>query len=151
MLCGITLVLVSGACSTDRQPPNLTGRLQINAPHSANAGEVIEVSVGPVVASHGLPVGLVAVGTKGPQVYTTAFDSAGMAYFTIPSDDTRQPGYLALIAAADDARGEASILLTSARESIVGRADAPGIAIGLTQEAPVTPQPTIVPLGAFAR
>ncbi|GAB4516223.1 MAG: hypothetical protein OHK0046_21180 [Anaerolineae bacterium] len=68
--------------------------------------------IGPVSASNGTPVGLIMLGTYGPKVYNTVFD-AGVAHFVIPSKDTRQPGYLALIAAAEDARGEASIILLS--------------------------------------
>jgi len=88
----------------------LSGDLPIGAPLIASTGDEISVEIGPVNAGDGTPVGLVMVGTHGPRVYNTTFE-AGMAQFVIPPADTLQPGYLALIVAADDARGEASILL----------------------------------------
>lgn len=105
---GILILLVS--CMDGMQP--LAGRLPIEAPRVAYAGDEINITVGPVTANNGTPVGLVMVGTYGPKVYNTVFQS-GIAHFTIPSKDTRQPGYLALIAASDEARGEASIILYS--------------------------------------
>jgi hypothetical protein len=108
----ITLaVLLIGACALMHNATRtLTGDLPIAAPSSAFAGEAIFVTVGPVAASNGTPIGLVMIGAYGPRVYNTVFES-GIASFIIPAEDTRQPGYLALIVAADDARGEASIRL----------------------------------------
>lgn len=92
--------------------PTLTGWLPLNVPTGAQVGHTIDVVVGPVPQSQGKLVGLVVVSTDGPFTYNAVFDPSGMAYFTIPADATRQVGYLALIVAADDARGEASILLS---------------------------------------
>lgn len=92
----------------------LTGDLPINAPKIANAGDEIAVTVGPVSVNNNTPIGLVVVGTHGPRVYNTVFES-GLAHFIIPPKDTRQPGYLALIAASEDARGETSIILNQDR------------------------------------
>ncbi len=104
----MSVLLIFAACSPNRA---LTGKLPIDAPALANAGEQIDVTVGPVPnASNGTAVGLVMLGTYGPRVYQGQFE-AGLAHFTIPSEHTLQPGYLALIAAADQARGEASIIL----------------------------------------
>lgn len=95
-------------------PALLSGALPIEAPLIANAGEQIEITIGPVPATNGTRVGLVMTGTHGPRIYNTQFES-GMAHFVIPADDTRQPGYLALVAAADDARGEHGIVVFSRR------------------------------------
>lgn len=105
----VALLLFSAACT----PPHagLTGTLPIIAPALANAGEQINVTVGPVQnARNGTFVGLVMLGTYGPRVYQAEFVS-GLAHFIIPPEHTLQPGYLALIAAVDEARGEASIIL----------------------------------------
>lgn len=101
---------VAVACTRNTE---LTGILPIEAPALANAGEKIAVTVGPVPdATNGTAVGLVMLGTYGPRVYRAEFES-GLAMFTIPADHTLQPGYLALIAASENARGEASIILFS--------------------------------------
>ncbi len=117
-----SLSLIANAC-TSHTPPYLTGSLPIEAPRVAYAGDQIEIIIGPVAAHNGTPIGLVMVGTYGPKVYNTVFQS-GLAYFTIPSGDTLQPGYLAFIAAADDARGEISIILKSQLSLAGSAADA---------------------------
>lgn len=96
----------------------LTGNLPIEAPDVANAGDQIAVTIGPVSADNGTPVGLVMLGTYGSRVYRAEFH-AGMAHFTIPAEHTLQPGYLALIVAAEEARGEASIILFSTKASTI--------------------------------
>lgn len=106
----------------DDAAPTLTGNLPIRAPRAAAAGDTIQVIVGPVQASNGTPIGLVSVGLYGPMLYNSVFES-GIAEFIIPSGDTEQPGYLALIAAADNARGQASILLFNQEGSSIGRPD----------------------------
>jgi hypothetical protein len=106
----LAVLLISACALIHTANRTLTGDLPIAAPASAFAGEAIVVTVGPVAASNGTPIGLVMVGAYGPRVYNTVFES-GIASFIIPAEDTRQPGYLALIAAADDARGEVSIRL----------------------------------------
>lgn len=98
----------------DDAAPTLTGNLPIRAPRAAAAGDTIQVIVGPVQASNGTPIGLVSVGLYGPMLYNSVFES-GIANFTIPADHTDQPGYLALIAAADHARGQTSIRLLARR------------------------------------
>lgn len=119
-------VLVS--CQQSPQPITpLRGELPIDVPRVASVGQSIDVQIGPVPALNGTPIGLIAVGTQGPRVYNTVFNS-GMARFMIPSTDTRQPGYMALIAAADDARGEASIIIAATSSS---SASNPGYAEGL--------------------
>lgn len=98
--------------SCGNETAQLSGILPIDAPSIVVTGTQIEVRVGPVEANNGTPIGLVAVGTYGPRVYHSEFQS-GEARFLIPADDTRQPGYLALIVAADDARGNTSVILFS--------------------------------------
>ena len=108
----LALLLISAGAGMSPQVTRLSGDLPIGAPRVASTGDQINVQIGPVSVSNGTPVGLVMVGAHGPRVYNATFE-AGMAHFVIPSGDTSQPGYLALIVAADDARGEASILLYS--------------------------------------
>lgn len=111
VVLSLVMLLVFAACrGIDPHTSKLTGVLPIGAPAVASTGQQIDVEIGPVVTSNGTPVGLIMVGAHGPRVYNTTFE-AGMAHFVIPSKDTLQPGYLALIVAAEDARGEASILL----------------------------------------
>jgi len=115
-LRGILILLVSiTACTTaENLLPKLTGNILINAPTTATAGSDIEVSVGPLNVANGTPIGLVMVGVRGPKVYNTVFTN-GEAHFRIPSTDTYQPGYVALIVASENARGEASIIVFSPR------------------------------------
>lgn len=119
--CGIVIsvslfITIAAACS---QNIGLTGELPVDAPALANAGEKIAVTVGPVPgANNGTSVGLVMLGTYGPRVYRSHFE-AGLAYFTIPAAHTLQPGYLALIVASGDARGEASVILFSERTTTI--------------------------------
>jgi hypothetical protein len=108
----LALLLIAAGDGLSPHGTRLTGDLPIGAPRVASTGDQINVEIGPVSVSNGTPVGLVMVGAHGPRVYNATFE-AGMAHFVIPSGDTLQPGYLALIVAADDARGETSILLYS--------------------------------------
>jgi hypothetical protein len=102
------LLLLIAACQP--APHILTGNLPIEAPQSITVGDTVNVKVGPIIVSDGTTVGLVMVGKHGPRVYRSTFES-GVAQFTIPSEHTLQPGYLALIAAAESARGETGVLL----------------------------------------
>ncbi len=104
--------LIITACTTaPSHLPKLTGDIPIHVPTTATAGSAIEISVGPLNVANGTPIGLVMVGVHGPKVYNTVFTD-GKAFFQIPSTDTYQPGYMALIVASENARGEASILLS---------------------------------------
>ncbi|NJL57813.1 hypothetical protein HC928_23790 [bacterium] len=114
-LAALLLIFILSQCTSDSR---LTGYLPIEAPMVANAGDQIAITIGPVVVDNGTPVGLVMLGTYGPRVYRTEFQS-GLAYFTIPAEHTLQPGYLALIVAAEEARGEASIILFSTEASTI--------------------------------
>ncbi|MDX1991438.1 MAG: hypothetical protein SF029_03570 [bacterium] len=115
LVLSLALVLAS-ACAggTLRQP--LSGVLPVAAPNAVRAGSQIEVIVGPVDVDNGTPIGMVMVGAYGPRAYSAVFQ-AGLAHFIIPSEHTLQPGYLALIFAAEEARGETSIVLVSTRSS----------------------------------
>jgi hypothetical protein len=105
------LLLVTAACSDlPASSPLLTGALPIDAPKSAQAGEQLEITIGPVQAANGTPIGLVMVGLHGPRIYHTTI-SSGLARFVIPAQDTLQPGYLAFVAAVDEARGKAGVML----------------------------------------
>lgn len=115
----LVLLLVLVACVSEARQP-LTGTLPVMAPLTALAGQEIQVVVGPVDVDNGTPIGMVLVGTYGPRVYNTVFAS-GVAAFTIPSEHTLQPGYLALIVAVDKARGEASIVLIPNRSASAAR------------------------------
>lgn len=122
VIVALLWLTVAVACSRNTE---LTGILPIEAPALANAGEKIAVTVGPVPdATNGTSVGLVMLGTYGPRVYQSEFES-GLALFTIPASHTLQPGYLALIAAADNARGEASIILFSTSTTTIDYHEAP--------------------------
>lgn len=107
-LAVLSLLFVLTTCQPVDQP--LSGDLPIFAPEAINVGDVVHVQVGPVHVRDGTLVGLVMVGKHGPRVYRSTFEE-GIARFTIPGEHTMQPGYLALIAAADSARGEAGVLL----------------------------------------
>lgn len=102
------MLLLLFACQT--QSPYLTGVLPIEVPNMVDTGTSITVTVGPVQAIDGTNIGLVIVGKHGPRIYRGTFIS-GFAEFTIPKEDTRQPGYFAVIAAAGDARGETGMIL----------------------------------------
>jgi hypothetical protein len=122
-------VLIASLQDTPPQTLPLTGILPIAVPRIANTGQQIDVEIGPVTADNGTPVGLVLVGAHGPRVYNTTFE-AGMARFVIPSKDTHQPGYMALIVAADNARGEASIILFTPRVQTVAYPVKADVSIG---------------------
>jgi hypothetical protein len=108
LLC---LLLIPGTCNgVPPSLPALSGILPITAPRITSAGEQIEISIGPVSAANGTPVGLVMIGARGPHIYNTTFE-AGWAQIVIPASDTYQSGLLSLVAAADDARGNLSIVV----------------------------------------
>jgi hypothetical protein len=113
LILGLLLVL---AVSDDlpASAPLLSGSLPIDAPKLARTGEQLEITIGPVAAANGTPAGLVMVGLHGARIYNTTI-SSGLARFVIPAQDTLQPGYLAFVAAIDEARGEAGIVLFPAR------------------------------------
>jgi hypothetical protein len=113
-------LFITACTQADKIIPTLTGNIPIHAPSVANAGSAIEVMVGPVNVANGTPIGLVMVGVDGPKVYNTVFQD-GQAYFKIPPSDTYQPGYVALIVASQEARGETSIIVFLPRRSNVGR------------------------------
>lgn len=102
------IVIVFSACRPALPP--LSGILPIHAPQIIIAGSPLKITIGPVAATDGTGVGLVLMGSRGPHVYHTTFQH-GLAEFWIPGEHTRYSGYMAFVAAADDARGEASLLL----------------------------------------
>ncbi len=106
------MLMLVAACGTTGPPESLSGTLPVNAPNYVSAGDPIDVSIGPVSQSEGQSLGLVVVGNDSLRVYRTVFDSDGMAHITIPGYATNQVGYIALIVAAGEARGEASVLLS---------------------------------------
>lgn len=112
----ITTLIITACTSVPVTIPKLTGNIPIHAPATASAGSAIEVSVGPLNVANGTPIGLVMVGVHGPKVYNTVFTN-GEAFFKIPSTDTFQPGYVALIVASENARGEASIIVFTPNRS----------------------------------
>ncbi|TVR24576.1 MAG: hypothetical protein EA396_01210 [Anaerolineaceae bacterium] len=120
MACGLVgwLLLMVVSCAPSQQSPILSGQLPVSAPPTAQVGHTIEVSVGPVPESGGKSIGLVVISANGPFTYSAVFDEHNMAYFTIPTDVTGQSGYIALILAVEDARAEASILLSSPHQPI---------------------------------
>lgn len=105
----MTGILIAVSACRPILPP-LSGILPIQAPPIIVAGSPLKITIGPVAANDGTGVGLVLMGSRGPHVYHTTFQR-GLAEFLIPGEHTRHPGYMAFIAAADDARGEASLLL----------------------------------------
>ena len=109
LLTLMALVLIACGQSAPHQTGTLV-TLPISAPTYASAGDSIAITIGPAQVADGTPVGLVMVGAYGPRTYTGQF-AAGMAEFIIPAEHTRQPGYLAFIAAADHARGQISVIL----------------------------------------
>ena len=111
-------LFVTACTQADKIIPTLTGNIPIHAPSTASAGSSIDVTIGPVNVANGTPIGLVMVGIHGPKVYNTVFQN-GEAHFKIPSSDTYQPGYVALIVASQEARGEASIIVFSPRRARV--------------------------------
>jgi len=120
MLRVILLVglFITACTQADKIIPTLTGNIPIHAPSTASAGSSIDIRVGPVNVANGTPIGLVMVGVHGPKVYHTVFQN-GLAHFKIPSSDTYQPGYVALIVASQEARGEASIIVFSPQRAHV--------------------------------
>lgn len=102
------LLLLITACQPGIIP--LRGSLPIHVPAVLTTGMPITVRVGPVEVIDGTGIGLVMMGKYGPYTYHSTFQS-GMAEFFIPGEHTRQAGYLAFVAAAEEARGEASLLL----------------------------------------
>jgi hypothetical protein len=109
----LLLILLLFACQAQT---TLTGHLPIHIPDGTMTGSTITVTVGPVQALDGTNIGLVIVGKHGPRIYRGTFES-GFAEFIIPEEDTRQPWYFAVIAAAGDARGETSMILRSDHNS----------------------------------
>lgn len=101
------LLTILFACQTHT---NLTGILPLNAPSSITAGESVVITVGPVRVLDGTNVGLVMVSKHGPRIYSGTFEE-GVAQFNIPGEHTLQSGYLAFIAASQDARGEIGMQL----------------------------------------
>lgn len=95
---------------TVRSPDQLSGTIPIDAPTSSESGHPITITIGPVNARDGLPVGLLMIGSSGPTTYFGKFNS-GKAQFIIPGETTSQLGYLTLIVAAENARGNASVIL----------------------------------------
>ena len=110
------LIVVTACTTAPNNIPKLTGNITIHAPATASAGSAIEISIGPLNVANGTPIGLVMVGVHGPKVYNTVFTD-GKAFFQIPSTDTHQPGYVALIVASENARGEASIIVFTPNRS----------------------------------
>ncbi len=82
----------------------------MHAPQTITVGTAFTVTVGPVTVSDGTQVGLVMMGKHGPRVYHSSF-THGVAQFTIPGEHTRQPGFFAFVAAAQNARGETGMRL----------------------------------------
>lgn len=108
LIMGVSLLI------TCQYPPqstiiNLSGDLPVHAPGRLNTGSAFTVTVGPVTALDGTNVGLVMIGTHGPRLYTSTFQH-GVARFSIPAEHTRLAGTFALIAAAQNARGEAALV-----------------------------------------
>lgn len=112
----LSMIVITACTRADKIVPTLTGNIPIHAPTTARIGSAIEVIVGPVDVANGTPIGLVMVGVHGPKVYNTVFQN-GEAHFKIPPSDMYQPGYVALIVASQEARGEASIIVLSPRHS----------------------------------
>ena len=98
-------------CQNSPQPAGigLTGDLPVHAPGRLNTGSAFTVTVGPVIARDGTNVGLVMMGSHGPRLYTSTFQH-GVAQFSIPAEHTRLAGTFALIAAAQNARGETALV-----------------------------------------
>lgn len=102
-------ILIAFSACRPTLPP-LSGILPIQVPSIIIAGSPLKITIGPVDANDGTGVGLVLMGSHGPHVYHTTFQR-GLAEFWIPGEHTRHPGYMAFVAAADDARGEAGLRL----------------------------------------
>jgi hypothetical protein len=113
-------------CQYPPQPTgiSLTGDLPVHAPGRLNTGSAFTVTVGPVTALDGTNVGLVMIGTHGPRLYTSTFQH-GVARFSIPAEHTRLAGTFALIAAAQNARGETALIFQN--QSAFQRVSRPGI------------------------
>ncbi len=115
----LALMLIVGcAPQSDTRAIQLSGDLPIDAPRVASIGERINVTIGPLAeVPDGTRIGLVTMSNYGPHTYNTTF-RGGLARFVIPSRHTTLPGYVALIAAVDDARGEASVVLVQEFEGM---------------------------------
>lgn len=113
----VTALIVLAACQTALP---LSGNLPIQLPSFITAGQALTVTVGPVNVVDGTAIGLVMVGNLGPRLYRATFMS-GTAKFDIPGEHTVQSGYLAFVAASDQARGEGGVVLTSGNRTRVHR------------------------------
>jgi hypothetical protein len=105
MALTVLLTCQTGSPLSDR----LSGELPVHAPGRLSTGSAFTVTVGPVTALDGTNVGLVMIGTHGPRLYHSTFEH-GIARFAIPAEHTRQAGIFALVAAAQNARGEAALI-----------------------------------------
>jgi len=114
LLSMVFVLLIATTCGAPPQIPDAS--LPLAVPVQARIGESILVLVGPVRGDDGLPVRLMVVGRHGPTVYNTTFED-GFAQFNITPEHTHAGGYLALIVIAGDARGEASVLLSTRRNT----------------------------------
>ena len=114
LLSMVFVLLVATTCGAPPQLPDTL--LPLAVPTQARIGESIPVLVGPVRGDDGLPVRLMVVGRHGPAVYNAVFEN-GFAQFDIAPQHTRAGGYLALIVIAGDARGEASVMLNTRRNT----------------------------------
>lgn len=108
LIIAVSLLLT---CEYPTQPTGLglTGDLPVHAPGRLHTGSAFTVTVGPVTALDGTNVGLVMIGSHGPRLYTSTFQH-GVARFSIPAEHTRLAGTFALIAAAQNARGETALV-----------------------------------------
>lgn len=108
VLFGLLLAFIVACSPTASQV--LTGNLPMQAPDMIVAGQAVTVTIGPVSVVDGTRVGLMMVGQHGPRVYNGTFEQ-GVAQFDIPGEHTFPAGQLAFIAAAEDARGHAGVLV----------------------------------------
>jgi hypothetical protein len=112
VFCGILLFIATRPFHTT----TLGGDLPIIAPTIVNVGEPINVMVGPVYVTDGTQIGLVMLSTDGLRIYNSQFVE-GVARFVIPQEHTTQAGRRSLVAIAENARGEVSIVLRPIPES----------------------------------
>lgn len=133
LLTGMThvyalLIMAVSLLITCQYPPStfisLTGDLPVHAPGRLNTGSAFTVTVGPVTALDGTNVGLVMIGSHGPRLYTSTFQH-GVAQFSIPAEHTRLAGTFALIAAAQNARGETALVFQD--QTTYQRVSLPGV------------------------
>lgn len=130
------LILLSN-CTT--QPTTLQGMLPVVAPSALHSGDSLRVTVGPVADADGKSIGLVMIGAQGLNVYRSVFE-ADTAYFDIPQADTAQIGYLTLIAAVDDARGETVVMLLPQRTAAIANPQH-GVGVASLSTPTVSPAP----------